>query len=41
MDKTEMMIERGVYKWTGDPIFLGGEWRDWSNLHIFGMHLLE
>jgi len=40
MEKTGM-IERGIYEWTGKPIFLGGQWEERSNLHIFGMHLLE
>ena len=40
MDKTGI-AKRGIYKWTGKPIFLGGEWQTQSNLHIFGLHLLE
>ena len=40
MEKTGMM-KRGVYDWTGKAIFLAGEWRERSSLHIFGMHLLE
>ena len=40
MDKTGM-TKRGVYNWTGKKIFIGGEWREQDNLHIFGMHLLE
>lgn len=33
--------EKGIYEWTGKPIFLGGEWTEHSSLHIFGKHLLE
>ncbi|KAI9815032.1 MAG: hypothetical protein M1827_002875 [Pycnora praestabilis] len=40
MDKTGM-TKRGVYDWTGNAIFLAGEWRERDSLHIFGMHLLE
>lgn len=39
MSKTGMM-ERGVYEWSGKPIFLAGEWTERSTLHIFGLHLL-
>lgn len=35
------MTKRGIYNWTGKSLFLGGEWTDWSKLHIFGLHLLE
>lgn len=40
MHKTGMR-ERGIYEWTGEAIFLGGKWEERSNLHIFGMHMLE
>lgn len=40
MDKTGM-TKTGVYDWTGNAIFLGGEWRERDSLHIFGKHLLE
>ncbi|KAL8795147.1 MAG: hypothetical protein Q9195_002302 [Heterodermia aff. obscurata] len=40
MHKTEM-IEKGVYVWTGQPVFLAGKWVERSSLHIYGMHLLE
>ena len=40
MDKTGM-TKRGVYEWTGKPVFLAGEWTERSRLWIFGMHLLE
>lgn len=35
------MTKTGVYNWTGNAIFLAGEWQEQSSLHIFGMHLLE
>lgn len=40
MDKIGM-IHKGIYNWTGEAIFIGGEWREQSDLHIYGMHLLE
>ncbi|KAI4222334.1 MAG: hypothetical protein L6R36_006218 [Xanthoria steineri] len=40
MGKTGM-VERGVYKWSGEPIFLAGEWTVKSTLHIFGRLLLR
>jgi RimJ/RimL family protein N-acetyltransferase len=40
MDKIGMK-KRGVYNWTGEAVFIAGEWRDQSNLHIYGTHLLE
>ena len=40
MDKTGM-TKRGVYHWTGKPVFLAGEWTERSTLYIFGLHLLE
>ena len=40
MNKTGM-AEKGVYEWTGKPVFLAGRWQDRSSLHIFGKHLLE
>ncbi|KAL8999892.1 MAG: hypothetical protein Q9169_001297, partial [Polycauliona sp. 2 TL-2023] len=39
MEKTGMQ-ERGIYEWTGKPVFLAGEWTERSSLHIFGLHLL-
>jgi RimJ/RimL family protein N-acetyltransferase len=38
MDKVGM-VERGVYEWRGDKIFLAGEWRTEDSLHIYGMYL--
>ena len=38
MDKTGM-TKKGIYNWTGKPVFLAGEWREQDSLHIFGMHL--
>ncbi|KAL9633000.1 MAG: hypothetical protein Q9204_003574 [Flavoplaca sp. TL-2023a] len=38
MEKTGM-VERGVYEWTGKPIFLAGEWTERSTLHIFGYYI--
>lgn len=35
------MVEKGIYEWTGEPVFLAGTWRERDNLHIFGMHLFE
>lgn len=35
------MTKRGIYDWTGQPIFLGGEWVEKDDLHIYGKHLLE
>ena len=40
MHKTGMTF-KGVYEWTGEAVFLAGEWTERSILHIFGMHLLE
>ena len=40
MDKTGM-TKSGVYNWTGEAIFLAGEWQERSTLYIFGMHLLK
>ncbi|KAF1989530.1 hypothetical protein K402DRAFT_390498 [Aulographum hederae CBS 113979] len=40
MEKTAM-VKRGIYVWTGKPIFIGGEWRGQDDLHIFGMYLME
>jgi RimJ/RimL family protein N-acetyltransferase len=33
------MVERGVYEWRGEKIFLAGQWRTEDRLHIYGMHL--
>lgn len=33
------MVQRGIYEWTGEAIFLAGKWRERGNIHIFGMHL--
>ena len=38
MEKTGM-VERGVYEWTGKPIFLAGEWTERSILRIFGYYI--
>ncbi|KAK3385656.1 GNAT domain-containing protein [Podospora didyma] len=35
------MERKGIYEWTGEPIFHGGKARAEANLHIFGLHLLE
>lgn len=35
------MVEKGIYEWKGKPIFLGGEWVEQDNLHIFGMYLFK
>lgn len=40
MGKTGM-VERGVYEWSGEPIFLAGEWTVRSTLHIFGRLLVR
>lgn len=40
MQKTGM-TEKGIYEWTGQPVFLAGKWVERSSLHIYGMHLLE
>lgn len=40
MEKTGM-VEMGVYEWTGEAIFLAGEWRERDYLHVYGMYLLE
>ncbi|MCJ1242087.1 hypothetical protein MMC14_010094 [Varicellaria rhodocarpa] len=40
MDKTGM-TNKGLYNWTGKKLFIGGEWREQDNLHVFGMHLLD
>lgn len=40
MDKTGV-AKRGIYVWTGDAVFLGGEWRQRSVLHIYGKYLIE
>jgi RimJ/RimL family protein N-acetyltransferase len=39
LEKT--MPRKGVFHWAGDPIFVGGEWRDHDDLHMYGMYLLE
>ncbi|KAF2630888.1 hypothetical protein BU25DRAFT_408156 [Macroventuria anomochaeta] len=31
--------EKGVYKWKGESIFIGGEWRTEEDLYIFGGYL--
>jgi RimJ/RimL family protein N-acetyltransferase len=40
MDKIGME-KRGIYVWTGSPIFLAGDWRERDDLHIYGKHLVE
>jgi RimJ/RimL family protein N-acetyltransferase len=35
------MVEIGVLEWSGDPVFIAGEWRDHDSLHIFNRYLLE
>lgn len=33
-------IERkGIFKWEGEKIFIGGEWRTEDDLHIYGCYL--
>ena len=39
MDKTQM-TRRGLYNWTGKPVFLAGGWRERDSIYIFGRHLL-
>ncbi|KAL8672885.1 MAG: hypothetical protein Q9168_002669 [Polycauliona sp. 1 TL-2023] len=34
------MEEKGIFEYTGPPVFLDGEWTTWSRPHIFGMYLL-
>lgn len=33
------VVEKGVYEWKGDKIFIGGEWRTEDDLYIFGAWL--
>jgi RimJ/RimL family protein N-acetyltransferase len=40
MEKTGM-TRKGVFHFSGDSIFIGGEWRDHDDLHIFYMYLIE
>ena len=40
MDKTGM-TRRGIYEWSGKPVFLAGKWTERSRLHIFDMQLVE
>ncbi|KAI4157756.1 MAG: hypothetical protein LQ342_008020 [Letrouitia transgressa] len=40
MDKTGI-TRRGVYNWTGEAVFIAGEWRQRDTLFIFGMYLVE
>lgn len=40
MEKTGMK-SNGIFVWTGKPVFIGGLWRERSDLHIFGMSLLD
>ncbi|KAI4119118.1 MAG: hypothetical protein LQ345_000927 [Seirophora villosa] len=40
MEKTGV-TNRGIYEWTGKPVFLAGRWQEHSRLHIFGRQLLE
>lgn len=40
MDKTGIP-KTGIYEWTGEAIFHGGEWRDHTSLHIYGGYLFE
>ncbi|KAL9013367.1 MAG: hypothetical protein Q9173_001939 [Seirophora scorigena] len=40
MEKTGM-TNRGIYEWTGKPVFLAGRWQECSRLHIFGRQMLE
>jgi RimJ/RimL family protein N-acetyltransferase len=35
------MTALGVHVWTGDAVWLAGEWREKCDLHIFGTFLLE
>ena len=40
MEKTGIPM-KGVFHWSGEPIFVGGELRDHDNLHMFGMYMFE
>lgn len=35
------MTELGVYVWKGKAVWLAGQWTERSELHVFGMFLLE
>ncbi|KAF3039982.1 hypothetical protein E8E11_005559 [Didymella keratinophila] len=35
------VVEKGVYEWKGESIFIGGEWRTEDDLYIFGAWLKE
>jgi RimJ/RimL family protein N-acetyltransferase len=35
------MKDKGVYVWTGRPVWLAGKWTERSDLHICGKYLLE
>ncbi|KAF2127676.1 hypothetical protein P153DRAFT_320073 [Dothidotthia symphoricarpi CBS 119687] len=35
------MKDRGIYEWTGGPVWLTGRWIERSDIHVMGMHLLE
>lgn len=35
------VVEKGVFEWKGEKIFIGGEWRTEDDLFIFGVWLRE
>ncbi|KAF3034685.1 hypothetical protein E8E12_004333 [Didymella heteroderae] len=35
------VVEKGVFEWKGERIFIGGEWRTEDDLYIFGAWLRE
>ncbi|KAJ4333371.1 hypothetical protein N0V87_007662 [Didymella glomerata] len=35
------VVEKGLYEWKGEKIFVGGEWRTEDDLYIFGAWLRE
>ncbi|KAK2768303.1 hypothetical protein FQN54_000156 [Arachnomyces sp. PD_36] len=35
------MEKKGVFHWSGKPVFIAGEWREEDRLYIYAMHLLE
>lgn len=41
MAKIPGMLNKGVYVWRGEPLFITGKWITESPIMIFGMYLLE
>ncbi|ORX98070.1 hypothetical protein BCR34DRAFT_523944 [Clohesyomyces aquaticus] len=35
------MVNKGIYVWTGEKVWIAGEWVERDELYVFGMHLLE